>query len=77
MYPLVIPIKQENFRMNLNVVEHVKRRGETPYEWPVCIGYILHRDDNGCQRETAFERQWDIKSGRFIPSEDTEAEYSD
>ncbi len=77
MQRLILPITQPDFRTNLGVVEHVAKRGDKPYEWPVCVGYILYTDDNGHQRETEFDRRWDIASDRFIPSDDPEAEYSD
>jgi hypothetical protein len=70
-------LKPDHFRNNLYAAESVVKSGHEQYSFPVCQGFISYRDDNGCTRDVAFDRDWDIKKQRFIPSDDPESEYSD
>jgi hypothetical protein len=42
----------------------------------VCVGYVLYRDRNGTRRQVGFCREFDAKTGRWIPLKDDEYEYS-
>jgi hypothetical protein len=51
--------------------------GRTRNVHPIVCGVITYTDDNGCERRTAFFREWDDASKNFKKSDDAEKEYED
>ena len=74
---LLLPVEEPTHRSHRKIVEDAINRGNEAQEFPACMGQISYDDDNGHHRETGFERRWDFKSRRFMPSDDPETEYSD
>ena len=74
---LDLVFSSDAFRAALHVMEHIVRKGEKQYTWPLCTGTITYADDNGFTRETEFQRSWNVKTLRFDASTDPEYEYAD
>jgi hypothetical protein len=73
-----IPEKGSDISTRLGIVESaVLERNAPQVTFFHCAGSIRYLDDVGTKRKTGFGRNWDIKTQRFVASDDPEVEYQD
>jgi len=80
--PISIPVIDDmsggaGIGVQLAFVEIAVSGGREQGGFLLCSGAITYIDDNGIKREMGFERGYHVESKTFLPSKDTDKEYSD
>ncbi|MGA2570298.1 MAG: hypothetical protein ABSF23_07235 [Terracidiphilus sp.] len=78
LFPDLIPGNNGGIHVCLGISEiEVMEKGAQQTTFIYCAGIIKYTDDIDIKRETRFQRTFDVKTRRFIPSTDPEFEYAD
>jgi hypothetical protein len=72
--PIVVKSGEHGFRLTEEKISTIRLffQGDNLF----CVGYIIHRDDNGIVRQTGFCRRYNVDTKRWDKVEDEDYEYA-